>query len=114
MSKTLDLRDYPRADDGSILTAESGSHTTPRDSTSHVASHDAELAPVHIRAQIWKFAALSGGVVSRAQIAKGIGRKKAGWIDRHIEQLVQDHWLDRSQSIRPNGAVMFWYKARRP
>ena len=114
MSKTLNLRDYPRANDGSILTGESDSHTTSRDSRSHVASHDAELAPLHIRALIWKFVALSGGAVSRAQIAKGIGRKKAGWIDRHIESLVQEHWLDRTQSIRPNGAVMFWYTARRP
>ena len=114
MTKTLNLRDYPRADDGSIWTGESDSHTTVRESHSHVASHDSELAPLHIRAQIWKFAALSGGAVSRAQIAKGINRKKAGWIDRHIEQLVQEHWLDRTQSIRPNGAVMFWYKARRP
>jgi hypothetical protein len=114
MTKTLDLRDYPRAADGSILTGESGSHATTRESHSHVASHDSELAPLHIRAQIWKFAALAGGEVSRAQIAKGINRKKAGWIDRHIEQLVQDRWLDRTQSIRPNGAVMFWYKARRP
>lgn len=114
MTKTLDLRDYPRADDGSIWTGESGSHATARESTSHVKSHDAELAPVHIRAQIWKFVALSGGAVSRAQIAKGINRKKAGWIDRHIEQLVQERWLDRTQSVRPNGAVMFWYSARRP
>ena len=114
MSKTLNLRDYPRAEDGSILTGESGSHTTARESHGHATSHDAELAPLHIRAQIWKFVALSGGAVSRAQIAKGIGRKKAGWIDRHIEQLVQEHWLDRAQSIRPNGAVMFWYTARRP
>lgn len=114
MTKTLNLRDYPRGDDGTILTGENESHTTPRESHSHVASHDAELAPLHIRAQIWKFVALSGGAVSRAQIAKGINRKKAGWIDRHIEQLVQERWLERTHSQRPNGSVMFWYTARRP
>lgn len=114
MAQTLNLRDYPRDETGRIWTGESDSHVASHESHSHVASHDAELAPLHIRAQIWKFVALSNGAVSRAQIAKGIGRKKAGWIDRHIENLVQEHWLTRSQSRRPNGAVMFWYTARRP
>ena len=114
MSKTLNLRDYPRDETGRIWTGESDSLTTSHDSLSHETSRDAELAPMHIRAMIWKFVALSNGAVSRAQIAKGIGRKKAGWIDRHIESLVQDHWLDRSQTTRPNGVVMFWYTARRP
>lgn len=114
MSKTLNLRDYPRTADGQILVGESGHHAASHDSFSHAASHDPVLAPVHVRAEIWKFVALSSGAVSRGQIAKGIGRKKASWIDRHIEQLVQERWLDRSQTIRPNGSVMFWYTARRP
>lgn len=113
-TKTIDLREYPRADDGSILVGESGRHVTTRDSDSHVTSHDAVLAPDPIRAVIWKFAALSGRAVSRAEIAKAIGRKKSSWITPHIEGLVKDRWLERTQTQRPNGVIMFWYTARRP
>lgn len=113
-TKTIDLREYPRADDGSILTGESGSHVTSQDANSHVTSRDVVLAPDPIRAIIWKFAALSGRAVSRAEIAKALGRKKSSWINPHIEGLVRDHWLERTQSQRPNGVVMFWYTARRP
>lgn len=113
-AKTLDLREYPRSADGSILTGESGRHVTSHDGSSHVTSHDVVLAPDPIRAQIWKFVALSGGAVTRSQIAKGIGRKKATWINPHIEGLVKDRWLERTHTQRPNGSVMFWYTARRP
>lgn len=111
---TLDLREYPRGDDGGILVGETGSHVSSRDSYSHTPSHDVVLAPDPIRVQIWKFVALSGGAVSRAQIAQGIGRKKATWINPHIESLVKDRWLEKQQTQRPNGAIMFWYTARRP
>lgn len=114
MTKTLDLRSIPRGDDGRIAVGERVSLGTSRDSFSHDTSHDVELAPKHPRQKIWEFAAMSGRAVSRAEIAKGLGYKKAPWLNVYIEQLVAEHWLERTHTQRPNGAVMFWYRAKRP
>lgn len=113
-SKSIDLRDFPRDDNGKIFTGESGHHVTTRESASDVTTRDSELAPEHIRVQIWKFAALSGRAVSRSEIAKALGRKKAGWIDRWIEGLVTEQWLEKNKVDRPQGLPIYLYTARRP
>lgn len=111
---SINLRDYPRAADGSILTGESGHHVTSREAQSDVTSRDAELAPEHVRVRIWKFIALSGRALTRAEIAKGLGYKKSGWLDRWIEGLVNDQWLEKSSYGRPQGLPVYKYTARRP
>lgn len=109
---TLDLRHIPRGQDGKISVGERASLDTSRDGLSFDTSQDAVLAPRHPRERIWEFVALSSGAVSRTQIAKGLGYKKAPWINAHIESLVADGWLERGHTIRPGGAVMFWYRAK--
>jgi hypothetical protein len=112
MSKTLDLRHIPRSADGKISVGERTSIDTSRDAISIGTSQNVELAPKHPRERIWEFVALSGRAVSRGEIAKGLGYKKAPWINAHIESLVQDGWLERGHTIRPGGVVMFWYRAK--
>lgn len=111
-AQTLDLRHIPRGTDGKISVGERVSSDTSRDGLNLDTSQNAELAPKHPRERIWEFVALSSGVVSRAQIAKGLGYKKAPWINAHIESLVTDGWLERGHTIRPGGVVMFWYRAK--
>ena len=111
MSKTIDLRAIPRTEDGRIAVGERGNLSTSQNLFSDDTSRDVVLAPKHPREKIWEFVALAGRAVSRAEIAKGIGCVKAPWINTHIETLVSEGWLIRTHSIRPNGAVMYWYQA---
>lgn len=110
-TNTLDLRHIPRDATGKIAVGESGRHSTSQNLFSDDTSHDVVLAPKHPREKIWEFVAMAGRAVSRAEISKGCGYKKAPWINAHIESLVSDGWLIRSQSMRPNGVIMYWYKA---
>lgn len=50
------------------------------------------------------------GRSSRSQIATALKLKKTPWLHANIEQLVEDGRLERSQTVRPNGVVMFWYE----
>ena len=111
MSNTLDLRHIPRNEAGAIAVGESGRHDTSQILFSHDTSHDVVLAPKHPREKIWEFVALSGRAVSRAEISKGCGYKKAPWLNAHIEALTSEGWLVRSSSQRANGVVMYWYTA---
>jgi hypothetical protein len=49
------------------------------------------------------------GRCSRSEIATALKLKKTPWLHANIEQLVIDGKLNRSQTVRPNGVVMFWY-----
>lgn len=114
MSTSLDLRHIPRDESGRIAVGESGRNSTSQILFSDDTSRDVVLAPKHPREKIWEFVSLSARAVSRAEICKGCGWKKAPWLNAHIESLVKDGWLVRGHSYRPNGAVMYWYQAAYP
>lgn len=111
MSTTLDLRSIPRTAEGKIAVGEREHHNTSLNLFGDDTSHNPVLAPKHPREKIWEFVAMAGRAVSRADIAKGLGYKKAPWLNVHVETLVSEGWLIRSFTYRPNGAVMYWYQA---
>lgn len=111
MSNTLDLRHIPRDASGKISVGERERFDTSQILFGSDTSQDVVLAPKHPREKVWEFVALAGRPVSRTEIAKGCGYKKAPWINAHIEALTSEGWLIRTHSIRPSGAVMYWYQA---
>lgn len=111
MSKTLDLRSIPRTEDGRIAVGERERLSTSLNLFGDNTSHGPVLAPKHPREKIWEFVALAGRAVSRSEIAKGLGYKKAPWLNTHVETLVSEGWLIRTHTYRPNGALMYWYQA---
>lgn len=90
-----------------------GSNDTSRNQGDHDTSHQPPLAPAHIRTRIYNAVVKANGVVSRADIAKALGVKKTPWLLQSIEGLVSDGYLTRTQTIRANGVVMFWYEVKR-
>jgi hypothetical protein len=71
------------------------------------------LAEKHVRERIYDFVIQSGGAVNRDEIAKGLKLKKTPWLLNHIEQLVSDGYLHRTQGYWKNGVVMYWYEVRK-
>lgn len=115
MANTIDLRHIPRTSEGRIAVGEGGHSATSSNLFGGNTSQDVVLAPRHIRERIWEFVAGQTIPVTRAEIAAGVGCKKAPWINTHIEQLVSEGWLLKAQQARP-GQVLptFWYKAAYP
>ncbi len=72
------------------------------------------LAQANIRQKIYDVLIQNDDWMSRAAIANGIGRKKAAWIGRHLDQMVRDGYLD-SYDARPAGALLpsYYYRVRR-
>lgn len=114
MSKTLDLRDVVRDERGQIAAVESGSSGTSQNQISSSTSQNVELAEMRPRQKIWYFAAQQVRAVSRSEIAKGCGYKKAPWINAHIEQLVSEGWLLKHELPGPGALPLFVYTASRP
>ena len=94
------------------LLSEGGRDNTSQNHNGHDTSHVPPLAPAHIRSRIYRVVLDATEAVSRAQIAKALKIKKTPWLLQAIEGLVSDGYLTRSQSIRPNGVVMYWYKVK--
>lgn len=114
MTKTLDLRHYPRGNDGSILTVESGDPRTSQNQLSSGTSQNVELAELHPRQKIWYFAAEQMRGVTRAEIAKGLGYKKAPWLNEHIESLAREGWLIKTEKPHAGSLPCYVYTASRP
>jgi predicted HTH transcriptional regulator len=114
MTKTLDLRHILRDETGRIAAVESGDTRTSQHQISHSTSQDVELAEMRPRQKIWYFAAQQMRAVTRSEIAKGLGYKKAPWLNDHIESLVQEGWLIKTTLPHPGGLPCYVYTASRP
>jgi hypothetical protein len=114
MPKTLDLRDAMRDERGVVVTAESGNPRTSQNQISPSTSQDAELAEMRPRQKIWYFALEQMRAVTRAEIAKGCGYKKAPWINAHIESLVNEGWLIKQEKPSSGPLPCYVYTASRP
>lgn len=115
MSKTLDLRNVMRDQSGQIAAVESEDTRTYQNQTSSGTSQYVELATMDTRQKIWYFAAQQMRPVSRAEIAKSLGNKKAPWLAVHIERLVSEGWLTKTCVPHPGSAYgRYLYQASRP
>lgn len=113
-TKSIDLRNVLRDETGRIATLESGDTGTSRQQASPGTSQNVELAEMHPRQKIWYFAAQQMRGVTRGEIAKGLGYKKAPWLNEHIESLVREGWLIKTSLPHPGGLPCYVYVAARP
>jgi hypothetical protein len=51
----------------------------------------------------------AGGVVTRCDIARAVGKKKTTWLINHIEELVKLGRLVKLASVWKNGVTMYYY-----
>lgn len=68
---------------------------TAHDVVEHVPSHAVLLEPLTVREKIFIFVANSAREVTRAEVAKALGVKKATWIGTHLERLVNEGVFSR-------------------
>lgn len=88
-----------------------GSRNTPSYSQSrNVPAHDFR---VDVRRDIYNAVLLARGAVTRAEIAKAIGKKKSTWLTERIEDLVRDGLLCRENAYWKNGVIMYFYQVQR-
>ena len=114
MAQTIDLRHVVRDERGIVAAVESGSTGTSKHQISSSTSQDVELAEMRPRQKIWYFAAQQMRAVTRAEIAKGCGYKKAPWINAHIESLVSEGWLLKEEKLSSGPLPCYVYTATRP
>jgi len=106
---TFDLRSLPRDDRGRLLVGEGSFFAASRDGGRLVTfSREPSL-----QERIYRFVADSGRAVTRAEIAKALGLVKATWLNKHIEALVAEGYLQRQQGTWTNGVVMYRYEVKR-
>ncbi len=105
----VDLRNAPRDEHGRIAVEQGAIHVPSHEGVRFVSSHGLPSFAVDVKREIYVAVANIGGWVSRDEIAKAIGRKKSSWLNSHIEQLVKDGYLTRTQVLRYNGMVMYFY-----
>jgi predicted HTH transcriptional regulator len=114
MSRTLDLRDVVRDERGIVAAVDSGDTGTSQNQNSAGTSQNVELAEMRPRQKIWYFAAQQMRAVTRSEIAKGLGYKKAPWINAHIESLVSEGWLAKTELPSAGTLPTYVYTATRP
>lgn len=108
--KNLNLRNAPRDGDGQLAVGE-GQNLTSRDSIGDKTSYRVPSFVVDIKREILQAVYDASGVaLTRAQIAKAVGRKKTPWLTNQIEELVKRGYLVREHGTWKNGCLMFWYR----
>lgn len=66
-----------------------------------------------IRCEIYNVVCGAGREMTRTQIAKRMDLKPATWINKHIEQLVRDGYLVRSEQPYRPGIMQYLYEVAR-
>lgn len=92
-----------------LAEGQGGSHTTSHDAPRHTTSYDAPPAPRDIPREIYDFVYSSDHPVSRADICRALGVKKASWVTTHIEALCDQGYLVRIDGIAPNGFLPMYH-----
>lgn len=103
---TLNMRTAARDPNGRLLTGQGGSFGPSRDGHHHVTFPREPSLDERIYTVVWR----SGGAVSRADIAKGVGKTKASWLNAKIEGLVEAGKLVRRVGVHTNGYPKFFYE----
>ena len=102
---TLDLRSAPRDGAGNLIGQ--GIFSAPsRDGSRHVTFSREPTLEERIYTAVWK----SGGALSRADIARALGRAKATWLNTRIEAMVSSGQLARRVGAHTNGFAMYFYE----
>lgn len=66
-----------------------------------------------IRREIYNVVYGAGQPISRAQIAKALKVNKTPWLLAHLERLVNEGYLVKSQGQWRTGALMYFYEVAR-
>lgn len=93
----------------------SGGHSTSKDRNDSM-GFNAPPPDVRrdIRREIWQIVdAANGGWVTRTDIYKALKLKKTPWINKHVERLVDEGYLQVYRGAWVNGFPMFWYRVPR-
>jgi hypothetical protein len=101
---TLDLRTAPRNERGQLI-GQGGLFGPSRDSYRHVTFSREPSLEERIYNIVWR-----GGLVSRADIAKGLDVVKATWLNERIEKMVSKGQLVRHIGTHTNGFQKFFYE----
>jgi len=101
---TLDFRNAPRDGRGHLI-GQGGLFGPSRDGSRHVTFAREPTLEERIYAVVWK-----GGLVSRADIAKGLQLVKATWLNDRIEKMVAGGQLVRRVGAHTNGFQKFFYE----
>lgn len=110
MSTTrLNLRGIPRDEQGRIALIESAGNDTSRHLNGNDTYRQIPRFKADIKREIYIAVMDAGDPVTRAGIAKAVGRKKTPWLNEQIEQLVSDGLLTRSNGAWKNGCLMYVY-----
>lgn len=106
---TIDLRSAPRDERG--IMAGQGEHTgAPHYVQSTGTYRNVPPFQPTIQERIWRACAdAPGGWLTRMEIARALGYKKAGWLNAKIEQMVADGTLVRYEGATKSGMLCFWY-----
>lgn len=90
------------------LVEQGSSHVTPHDQPRHITT---PVFPVSIRQQIYFTVVSAGRGVTRREVARMVNRKPAGWINRHLDALVRQGYLTRTEYTYHNGMPVYYYQA---
>jgi hypothetical protein len=96
------------------LKGEGGSPETSQDVSRIGTSHRPSPAPFRrdVRREIWDTVYAAGQPISLMDICKRLKVKKAPWMKAHVESLVRDGYLIRTQGEYKTGALMYFYEVK--
>lgn len=67
--------------------------------------------PVSTREKLYHAVRDAGRGVTRSEAARLIQRKPGDWINHHLDALVRQGYLTRTEGVHYNGMPVYYYKA---
>lgn len=108
---TLDLRRMPRDERGQLIAGQGARYAPQRAYMGTVVPLALPSFVTDIKQEIIRAVAQSGRMLTRADIAKAIGRKKKStWLNGHIEALVSSGHLRRHVGAWRRNASVYYYE----
>lgn len=106
---TLSLRHAARDEQGRLVSRRGSGYVPLPAPTGNVPARSLPSFVVDIKQEILR-AVATGGVVTRADIARAVDRKKSTWLIGHIEELVERGHLCKAAGVWKNGVTMYYYE----
>ena len=110
MVNKINLRDFPRGENGQLQVEEGTGYASLRDSNGGVTLRRIPRFGKDIRETIWQYIAENPEGVTMGEIAKAVDRKKTPWLDQKVQGMIRDGYLFRiEESYRPNMPVYLYF-----
>jgi hypothetical protein len=109
MMATLDLRTAPRNDRGQLVAGQGVAYAPGRAYIGAVVPLALPSFVVDIKQEILRAVAV-GELLTRADIARAVKRKKSTWLNEHIEALVSSGHLRRHIGAWRSNANVYFYE----